>query len=52
MSNWFWASGRLDITMSIPSMKLVKIPPSVIEFVLVGSEVSHKFRDVVGSWLG
>ena len=45
-------SGRLAITMSIPSGKLVKIPSGVMRFVFVGSKVSHSCRAVVGSWLG
>ena len=45
-------SGRLANTMSIPSGKLVKIPSSVMRFVLVGNNVSHSCRAVVGSWLG
>jgi hypothetical protein len=44
--------GRLAITMLIPPGKLVKVSFGVVEFVLVGSEVSHCCRDVDRSWLG
>jgi len=57
---WWWIteyvdlglsmSGRLAITMSIQSGKLVKTPSGVTRFVFVGSKVSHSCRDVVGSW--
>jgi len=60
--SWWWIIGcvdldlgmfgRLAITMSIPSGKLFRIPSSVIQFVSIGSEVSHSCGTVMGSWLG
>ena len=45
-------SGRLDIIVSIPPEKMIKIPSGVMRLVFVGSKVSHSCRVVVGVWLG
>jgi hypothetical protein len=45
-------SSRLAVTMSIPSGKFVKVPRGVMEFLCVGSEVSHSRRALAESWLG
>ena len=60
--SWWWVigcvdlvlgmSGRLPITMSIPSGKLVKIPSGVMRFVFIENKVFHSCRAVVGGWLG